>query len=110
MKDITATGSFADLVYDIARQIPAGRVTSYGAIARCIGAARGSRMVGWAMNKAPQDVPAHRVLNRNGVLTGKHAFGDPERMEQLLRSEGVQVVNDQVVRFADLFWDPMTEF
>ena len=109
MKDITGAGSFADLVYDIARQIPAGRVTSYGAIARCIGATKGSRMVGWAMNKAPQDVPAHRVLNRNGMLTGKHAFGDPQRMEQLLRDEGIEVVNDRVLHFERLFWDPLME-
>ncbi|MFN8777533.1 MAG: MGMT family protein [Flavobacteriales bacterium] len=109
MRDVTGTGSFADLVYDIVRQVPPGRVTSYGAIARCIGTGKSSRMVGWVMNRAPADVPAHRVVNRLGVLTGKQAFGHPERMQELLGQEGVQVVNDAVADFARHFWDPLRE-
>ena len=100
--------NFFDRVYKVARLIPYGRVTSYGAIARFLGAARSARMVGYAMNGAGNypDVPAHRVLNRNGLLTGKHHFSGSTLMEDLLASEGVEVVNDQVVRFKELFWDP----
>ena len=100
---------FAD-VMEVVRQIPRGRVTSYGAIARYLGAARSSRMVGYCLNGArkPQ-VPAHRVVNRNGVLTGKHHFATPGRMEELLRKEGVKVKNDEVVDFAEKFWDPALE-
>ena len=100
---------FAD-VMDVVRQIPRGRVTSYGAIARYLGAARSSRLVGWCMNKAHSmdpKVPAHRVVNRNGLLTGKHHFAAPDRMEELLRKEGVKVKNDEVVDFAEKFWDPV---
>jgi len=100
---------FFTYVYDLVRQVPPGRVTTYGAIARCIGTGMSSRMVGWAMNKAPQDVPAHRVVNRIGMLTGKQAFGDPDRMQLLLEAEGVEVHNDQVSAFTKLFWDPQTE-
>lgn len=99
---------FAD-VMDVVRQIPRGRVTSFGAIARYLGAARSSRMVGWCMNKAhamKPEVPAHRVVNRNGLLTGKHHFAAPDRMEDLLRKEGVKVKNDEVQDFAKKFWDP----
>ncbi|HEA29073.1 MAG TPA: MGMT family protein [Leeuwenhoekiella sp.] len=102
---------FFDKVYDLARQIPYGRVTSYGAIARALGAAGSARMVGWAMNGASNydDVPAHRVLNRNGVLTGKHHFPGTDLMQKLLEEEGIVVKEDQVQDFKDLFWDPVTE-
>lgn len=95
-------------VYDVVRLIPEGRVTSYGAIAKYLGSARSSRMVGWAMNASHRlpDVPAHRVLNRNGLLTGKHHFGDPNEMQRLLESEGIIVKDDQVQNFLSLFWDP----
>lgn len=105
------TKDFFEQVYDIVRLIPKGRVTSYGAIAKALGAARSSRMVGWAMNAAHQypDVPAHRVVNHAGLLTGKMHFGDPNRMQQLLESEGILVKNDKIVAFKSLNWDPMTE-
>ena len=95
-------------VYDVVRLIPEGKVTSYGAIAKYLGSARSSRMVGWAMNASHRlpDVPAHRVLNRNGLLTGKHHFGDPSEMQRLLESEGIIVKDDQVQNFSSLFWDP----
>ena len=99
---------FAD-VMDVVRQIPRGRVTSYGAIAKYLGAARSSRMVGFCMNNAhavKPKVPAHRVVNRNGLLTGKHHFGNPTAMQELLQKEGVKVKEDQVVDFANKFWDP----
>lgn len=103
--------SFFQDVYDVARLIPEGRVTSYGAIAAYLGAKSGARMVGWAMNGAGAypDVPAHRVVNHAGLLTGKHHFGDPQRMEQLLQQEGVGVVKDKVQNFKEVFWDPMKE-
>ena len=98
---------FAD-VMDVVRQIPRGRVTNYGAIARYLGAARSSRMVGYCLNAAIKPyVPAHRVVNRNGILTGKHHFASPTQMEELLRKEGVKVKDDQVVGFAKKFWDPV---
>ncbi|MFV0484606.1 MAG: MGMT family protein [Bacteroidales bacterium] len=102
---------FFELVYDIVRRIPECRVTSYGAIAKALGMGRSSRMVGQAMknNMGDDTVPAHRVVNRIGVLTGKHSFNPPERMEQLLAAEGVEVKNDKVIRFKELFWDPMQE-
>jgi methylated-DNA-protein-cysteine methyltransferase-like protein len=95
-------------VYEIVRRIPCGRVTSYGAIASYLGSAKSSRMVGWAMNASHKlhDVPAHRVVNRKGMLTGKMHFQFPYQMEELLRKEGVEVYNDQVVNFENLFWDP----
>ena len=98
-------------VYDVVRHIPAGRVTSYGAIAKYLGAPRSSRMVGWAMNAAHShpDVPAHRVVNRRGLLTGKMHFADPDDMERRLRREGVQVKNDKVIEFKEVYWDPMKE-
>jgi methylated-DNA-protein-cysteine methyltransferase-like protein len=106
------TESFFQDVYDVARLIPKGRITTYGAIATYLGTAGSSRMVGWAMNGAHRQspaVPAQRVVNRNGLLTGKHHFGSPHLMEQLLRSEGVEVENDKVVDFKRLFWDPSEE-
>lgn len=99
-------------VMDVVRQIPRGRVTSYGAIARYLGAARSARIVGWCMNNAHMvrpPVPAQRVVNRNGLLTGKHHFGSPTAMQELLEAEGVQVKDDQVVDFAKKFWDPAVE-
>lgn len=98
-------------VLDVARLIPKGRVTSYGAIAKYLGAPRSSRMVGWAMNKAHQfpDVPAHRVVNRIGLLTGKPNFSPPEIMEKRLTKEGVIVLKDKIVKFEEHFWDPSIE-
>ena len=104
--------SFFDLVHEIARQIPRGRVTTYGAIAACLGTRRSARMVGWAMISAhhsPKPVPAHRVVNRIGLLTGRHHYNPPEKMQELLENEGVKVKNDQIVNFAQLFWDPAKE-
>jgi methylated-DNA-protein-cysteine methyltransferase related protein len=103
---------FFELVYEVARQIPRGRVTSYGAIAACLGTKLSARMVGWAMNGAGRvrpKVPAHRVVNRNGMLSGKHHFSPPGSMEKLLRKEGIKVKNDTVVDFEKLFWDPVKE-
>jgi len=103
---------FYQSVFEVVRQIPAGRVTSYGAIARYLGTAGSSRMVGWAMNLShhQQDyVPAHRVVNRNGLLTGKIHFGSPDQMQELLENEGVVVENDCVIHFDLLFWDPIKE-
>jgi len=101
--------SFFETVYKIVRQIPYGRVTSYGAIARHLGSGGSARMVGWAMNsshKSAVDIPAHRVVNRNGLLTGKHHFGGPDVMKQLLESEGIRVVDDKIIDFDMKFWDP----
>ena len=104
------TLSFFDKVYDVARQIPYGRVTSYGAIATYLGAPRSARMVGYAMNgSSGKDVPAHRVVNRNGLLTGKHHFDGTNLMQQLLENEGVKVVENQVQDFENLFWNPSKE-
>ncbi len=98
-------------VFDVVRCIPQGRVTSYGAIAKYLGSARSSRMVGWAMNASHVflDIPAHRVVNRNGLLTGKMHFSTPESMQTRLEAEGIRVENDQVVGFTSLFWDPSKE-
>lgn len=101
--------SFFDNVYEVARLIPKGRVTSYGAIAHYLGAKTGARMVGWAMHGCPKGVPAHRVVNSAGLLTGKHHFENPYKMQQLLEAEGITVVNDKIQRFNELFWDPTTE-
>ena len=102
--------SFFELVHEVARQIPRGRVTTYGAIAACLGTKLSARMVGWALHGAhdPRNkVPAHRVVNRNGMLSGKHHFGGPDAMQKLLEKELIKVVNDQVQDFNRLFWDPM---
>ena len=100
--------SFFDDVYDVARLIPKGRVTSYGAIAKYLGTGSSARMVGWAMNQTHgKNVPAHRVVNRLGLLTGKHHFGTPSRMKELLQAEGVKITGDKVVDFHSLFWDPV---
>ncbi|MFY0484071.1 MGMT family protein [Flavobacterium sp. PLA-1-15] len=98
--------NFFERVYTIARQIPYGRVTSYGAIAKCLGSARSARMVGWAMNNSKDDVPAHRVVNRKGLLTGKHHFDGTNLMQQLLESEGVEIVDNQIVDLEKYFWEP----
>ena len=104
------TISFFEKVYEVARVIPYGRVTSYGAIAKYLGAARSARMVGYAMNSSHgKDVPAHRVVNRKGLLTGKHHFEGTNLMQQLLESEGIKVVDNQIQDFDKLFWDPSTE-
>ena len=101
---------FFEKVYAVVRQIPVGRVTSYGAIARAIGAPQSARMVGWAMNASHThaDVPAHRVVNRIGLLTGKHHFNGTSLMQQLLENEGIVVKNNQVQDFSDVFWDPQS--
>ncbi len=107
-----AGDSFFLIVYDIVRRIPKGRVSSYGAIAEFAGTKLSARMVGWAMNAAHgaiPPIPAHRVVNRNGLLTGRHHFGTPTLMADLLRSEGVKVKDDQVVDFKKIFWDPAKE-
>jgi methylated-DNA-protein-cysteine methyltransferase related protein len=104
--------SFFELVFDVVRLIPKGRATSYGAIAACLGTRLSARMVGWAMNAshlAKPAVPAHRVVNRNGMLSGKPHFSPPERMQQLLEKEGIKVENDTIVDFKKIFWDPVTE-
>jgi len=104
--------NFFELVYEVARQIPKGRVTSYGAIAACLGTRLSARMVGWAMNGAGRvkpKVPAHRVVNRLGILSGKHHFTPPGSMEKMLKKEGIKVKNDTIVDFEKLFWDPAKE-
>jgi methylated-DNA-protein-cysteine methyltransferase-like protein len=104
--------NFFELVHQVARAVPKGRVTSYGAIAAYLGAKSSARMVGWAMNAAhvaKPKVPAHRVVNRNGMLSGKMHFSTPDLMEQLLKKEGVQVEGDKIVNFTHHFWDPATE-
>lgn len=104
------TLSFFDKVYEVAKQIPYGKVTSYGAIAKYLGATKSARMVGYAMNGSHnKDVPAHRVVNRKGLLTGKHHFDGTNLMQQLLESEGVVVVDNQIQDFERVFWDPSLE-
>jgi methylated-DNA-protein-cysteine methyltransferase-like protein len=100
--------NFFERVYVIARQIPEGKVTSYGAIAKALGTGRSARMVGWAMNASHnrEDIPAHRVVNSKGLLSGKHHFAGTNLMQQLLENEGVKVVNNQIVNFEKHFWMP----
>lgn len=103
---------FFQQVYEVVKKIPAGKVTSYGAIAKYLGTTGSARMVGWAMNAShtsKEFIPAHRVVNRNGLLTGKHHFDTPNAMRELLENEGLKVTNDQIVNFKDYFWDPITE-
>jgi methylated-DNA-protein-cysteine methyltransferase-like protein len=105
-------GGFFYRVYELVRLIPPGRVTSYGAIARYLGSPGAARMVGWAMNQChthPEYVPAHRVVNRNGLLTGKHHFGGKNLMQELLENEGAIVKDDRILNFAQMFWDPVEE-
>lgn len=101
--------NFFSEVYQVVRLIPKGRLSSYGAIANYLGTKGSARMVGWAMNGSPDDVPAHRVLNRNGLLSGKHHFGSPDEMQRRIEAEGIKVENDQVVDFQKYFWDPAIE-
>jgi len=108
----TSTTSFFEDVYEVVKQIPKGRVTSYGAIAACLGTKSSARMVGWAMNGAhlrKDKVPAHRVVNRNGMLSGKMHFKTPDAMQKALEKEGIKVKNDTIVDFEKYFWDPMIE-
>lgn len=102
---------FFDQVFQVVRLIPEGRVTSYGLVANYLGSKRSSRMVGWAMNASHKllDVPAHRVVNRNGLLTGKMHFNPPSLMQQLLEKEGIVVIDDQIQNFKTIVWDPMEE-
>lgn len=103
---------FFEQVYELVRLVPNGRVTSYGAIAKALGVGKSSRMVGYAMNDAhgkTPTVPAHRVVNRNGLLTGRHHFREPDSMQSLLEKEGIIVKDHKVVDFAKIFWDPMKE-
>lgn len=100
---------FFEQVYEVVRTIPSGKITTYGAIARCIGSAGAARMVGWALSKSHNCsifVPAHRVVNRKGMLSGKHHFRHPDMMQQLLEAEGIQVIHNKVMDFADKFWNP----
>jgi len=103
--------NFFEQVYAVVKKIPEGRVTSYGAIANFLSAKNAARMVGWAMNASHQmlDVPAHRVVNRNGMLSGKHHFGIENEMEILLKKEGIEVKNDKIINFKSIFWDPNIE-
>lgn len=102
--------NFFQRVYEVARQIPFGKVTSYGAIARFLGSTSSARMVGWAMNASRmEDIPAHRVVNRKGLLSGKHHFEGTNLMQQLLENEGIEVEDNQIVDFEKHFWNPMTE-
>ncbi len=104
--------SFFARVYEVVKLIPPGRVTTYGAIARYLGSGRSARMVGWALNISHSDeeyIPAHRVVNRNGILTGKHYFGTSGMMQQLLENEGAIIADDTIINFPDLLWDPSTE-
>lgn len=104
--------SFFIKVFEVVKYIPHGRVTSYGSIANYLGSRGSARMVGWAMNashSAAEAIPAHRVVNRNGMLTGKHHFGNPDIMQQLLENEGAVIENDKIKNFKEMFWDPIME-
>jgi methylated-DNA-protein-cysteine methyltransferase related protein len=107
------SNDFFQRVYEVVRTIPRGRVSTYGAIARAVGAAKSARMVGYALNASIQngeDIPAHRVVNRNGLLTGKHHFFTPRLMEELLQMEGVEVEDDKVLTFAERYWEPIIHY
>ena len=109
---MTNNDSFFTRVYEVVRLVPHGRVTSYGAIAGYLGSPGAARMVGWAMNKChthPEFVPAHRVVNRNGLLTGKHHFEGPNLMQELLENEGAEIEGNRILNFEDKFWDPVLE-
>lgn len=108
---MTKNESLYEKVYDVVRKIPEGKVTSYGAIATFLGRKGSARMIGYAMNHShgKEDVPAHRVVNRKGLLTGKHHFSPPSLMQQLLENEGIEIEDDQIQNFSDVFWDPMKE-
>jgi len=98
-------------VYEVVKLIPKGRVTSYGSIAKYLGTTKSARVVGWAMNNSHllKNVPAHRVVNRNGLLTGKNHFSSPNKMEELLNSEGIKTKNDKIIEFDSFYWDPIKE-
>jgi methylated-DNA-protein-cysteine methyltransferase-like protein len=103
---------FFENVYEVTLLVPYGRITSYGAIARFLGSGQSARMVGWALNSChtrPDFIPAHRVVNRNGLLTGKHHFGNTSTMKQLLENEGMIIEDDMIINFCEKFWDPLTE-
>ena len=102
---------FFDQVYDVVKRIPHGKVTTYGAIAKYLGSAKSARTVGWAMNNSHQfnNIPAHRVVNRIGLLTGKHHFSGSNLMKQLLENEGLKIENDKIIDFKKYFWDPSKE-
>ncbi|MGC1390330.1 MAG: MGMT family protein [Bacteroidales bacterium] len=109
---IKVSDDFFSKVYAVTKSIPYGRITSYGAIARYLGSGRSARMVGWALNVSHSNrefIPAHRVVNRNGILSGKHHFGNSTTMEQLLKNEGIIVENDRIINFREKFWDPGKE-
>ena len=108
---MTNEPSFFEKVYQVAKLIPYGKVTTYGAIAEYLGTKGSARMVGWAMNKSfsfPEEIPAHRVVNRNGMLSGKKYFGNPNIMQQLLENEGIKVINDKIVDLEKYFWNPIS--
>ena len=110
-KPVNST-DFFERVYEVTCRIPYGRITSYGAIARYLGTGRSARMVGWALNAShtrPEFIPAHRVVNRKGLLTGKRHFGNSTTMQQLLENEGIIIENDCIVNFMERFWDPSIE-
>jgi methylated-DNA-protein-cysteine methyltransferase-like protein len=109
IKKKPSDNAFFDDVYDVVRLIPKGRVTSYGAIAHFLGTKSSARMVGWAMYGCPQGLPAHRVVNSAGLLTGKHHFKTPREMQRRLENEGISVVKDKIKHFKDIFWDPTRE-
>ena len=108
---MTTENSFFSKVYEVVRSVPEGKVTTYGAIAKYLGSPQSSRMVGWAMNAAHSHpgIPAHRVVNRKGLLTGKHHFGGSNVMNQLLENEGIKIIQDQIQNFESYFWDPLEQ-
>ena len=110
-KFIMQSSNYFNDVYDVVKLIPNGRVTSYGSIAKYLGTTKGARIVGWAMNNSHHDssIPAHRVVNRNGLLTGKHHFTDEKTMEILLKKEGLLIKNNKIKNFENIFWDPSKE-
>lgn len=111
-KEEKSDPGFFERVYQLVLQIPPGRVTSYGAIASYLGSPGAARMVGWAMNQchtSPEYIPAHRVVNRLGLLTGKHHFQGKNLMQELLENEGVEIVHNQIMNFSEIFWDPVRE-
>ncbi|MBN2521326.1 MAG: MGMT family protein [Bacteroidales bacterium] len=104
--------SFFRKVYEVTKKIPFGRITTYGAIAKYLGTARSARMVGWALNNChtlPEYIPAHRVVNRNGMLTGKHHFGGTNVMKELLESEGIKISDNRIINFHEKYWEPIKE-
>ena len=106
------SNDFFSRVYDVTCLIPYGKITSYGAIARYLGTGRSARMVGWALNAShtrPEFIPAHRVVNSKGLLTGKHHFGNSTTMQQLLENEGIIIENNSILNFSERFWDPLKE-